>query len=77
MAEDEMVMSMADWLKATDDFLKNNRRRILDGKGSVSHENAVKKAERIYAQFRIRQDENYISEFDRDMVKYLKGGAKP
>ena len=66
-------MSMADWLKETDNFLTNNRRRVLEGKGKVSHEDAVRKAEDIYKQFRVRQDENYISEFDRDMAKYLKG----
>lgn len=73
MAEDEILMSMADWLKETDNFLSNNRRRVLEGKGKISHDDAVKKAEGVYAQFRVKQDEAYISEFDRDMVKYLKG----
>jgi hypothetical protein len=73
MAEDEVLMSMADWLRETDTFLTNNRRKVLDGKGRVSHEDAVKKAEDIYGQFRIRQDAEYISEFDREMAKYLKG----
>lgn len=74
MAEDEMLMSMADWLGETDRFLTNNRRKVLVDKGRVSHEDAVKKAESIYERFRIRQDAEYISEFDRDMAKYLKGG---
>jgi hypothetical protein len=74
MAEDEVLMSMSDWLKETDNFLTNNRRRVLNGKGRVSHEDAVKKAESVYSQFRVKQDEAYISEFDRDMAKYLKGG---
>jgi hypothetical protein len=73
MADDEVPMSMADWLKETDRFLTNNRRKVLGGKGRVSHEDAVKKAEDIYKQFRIRQDAEYISEFDREMAKYLKG----
>jgi len=46
---------------------------VLEGKGRVSHDDAVKKAEGVYAEFRIKQDEAYISEFDRDMAKYLKG----
>ena len=75
MAEDEVPMNMADWIKETDRFLANNRRKVLDGKGSVSHEDAVKKAESIYEQFRIRQDAEYISEFDRKMAKYLKGAG--
>ncbi len=73
MAEDEQLMSMADWLAETDRFLSNNRRDVLEGKGSISHEAAVKKAGDIYAQFRKRQDAEYISDFDRETVKYLKG----
>ena len=73
MAEDEVLMSMADWLKETDNFLKNNRRRVLEGRGRVSKDDAFKKAGNVYAQFRVKQDEAYISEFDRDMAKYLKG----
>jgi len=73
MAEDEIFMSMADWLKETDNFLQNNRRKILQGKGAISHKDAIKKAEDIYECFRIQQDKDYISEFDKDMVKYLKG----
>jgi hypothetical protein len=75
MAEDETLMSMADWLKETDNFLLNNRRNVLQGKGAISHDDAMKKAEDIYAQFRIKQDKNYISEFDREMAKYFTGNG--
>lgn len=34
MAEDEVPMSMADWLRETDNFLQNNRRKVLEGKGT-------------------------------------------
>lgn len=73
MAEDQVLMSMNDWANETDRFLTNNRRKILEGKGQISHENAVKKAEDIYQKFRIQQDAQYVSEFDRAMDKYLKG----
>lgn len=73
MAEDEQLMSMQDWLNETDQFLKNNRRKVLEGKGRVSHEDAVKKAGEIYEQFRKKQDEAYISNFDRETAKYLQG----
>ncbi len=73
MAEDEQLMSMQDWLKETDRFLTNNRRQVLDGKGHISREAAVKKASSIYEEFRKRQDADYISEFDRQTEKYLKG----
>ena len=73
MAEDEQLMSMQDWLKETDRFLTNNRRQVLDGKGHISREAAVKKVSGIYEEFRKRQDADYISEFDRQTEKYLKG----
>lgn len=73
MAEDEQLMSMQDWLNETDRFLTNNRRKVLDGKGHISREAAAKKVGAIYEEFRKKQDEAYISEFDRQTEKYLKG----
>lgn len=77
MAEDEQLMSMEDWLHETDRFLTNNRRNVLEDKGHISREAAVKKVSDIYAQFRKKQDADYISEFDRAMERYLKGGGNP
>ena len=73
MAEDEQLMSMQDWLNETDRFLANNRRKVLDGKGHISREAAAKKVGAIYDEFRKKQDAEYISEFDRQTEKYLKG----
>ena len=73
MAEDEILMSMQDWVNQTDQFLKNNRREVLAGKGKISHVEAMKKAEQEYEVFRVKQDKEYISEFDREVEKYLKG----
>ena len=33
----------------------------------------MKKAEKEYEVFRVKQDKEYISEFDREIEKYLKG----
>ena len=76
MAEDEVLMSMRDWLAETDRFLTNNRRNVLDGKGKISHIDAVKKANSVYDEFRKRQDEEYISNFDREMEKYYTGNKE-
>lgn len=73
MAEDEVPMSMKDWLAETDRFLANNRRKVLEDKGHIYREAAEKKVGDIYAEFRKRQDADYISEFDRQTAKYLKG----
>lgn len=73
MAEDEILMSMNDWIEQTNTFLKNNRRNVLEGKGHVSHKDAVDKAVSEYKIFRKRQDKEYISEFDKQVEKYIKG----
>ena len=73
MAEDNILMTMQDWLKQTDVFLNNNRREVLADKGTVSHDQAIAKATQEYEIFRVRQDQEYVSEFDKEMEKYLKG----
>ena len=69
----ELYSDGIDYGPETDRFLQNNRRNVLEGKGSISHDDAVKKVSGIYAQFRKKQDAEYISEFDRETAKYLKG----
>lgn len=71
MAEDRILMSMQDWVNQMNRFLVNNRQNVLQGKGRVSHKNAMEKAEKEYEIFRIKQDQEYISEFDREIEKYL------
>lgn len=73
MAEDEILMSMQDWVDQTNQFLMNNRRKVLNGKGKISHDTAMQKAEDEYKVFRVKQDREYVSEFDREVEKYLKG----
>ncbi len=46
MAEDEILMSMQDWVDQTNQFLLNNRRKVLNGKGKISHDVAMQKAEK-------------------------------
>ena len=73
MAEDEVLMSMKDWIDQTNSFLKNIRRNVLEGKGHISHEQAIDKASKEYELFRVKQDKLYMSEFDKEVEKYLKG----
>lgn len=73
MAEDEILMSMQDWVDQTNQFLMNNRRKVLSGKGKISHDAAIEKSNKEYEVFRIKQDQEYVSEFDREVEKYLKG----
>ena len=73
MAEDEQLMSMQDWLRETDMFLVATRREVLEGKGKISHADAVRKVNEVYKEFRKKQDADYISDFDKETAKYLKG----
>lgn len=68
-AEDHLLMTMQDCVNAVNSFLTNNNRKILEGKGKVSHEEAIKKAHKEYEIFRITQDNEYISEFDRQIAR--------
>ena len=75
-AEDEArerhVMTMQNWIDATDDLLKFRRKKILDNAGSISHKEAIEKAEREYEKFRVKQDMQYISSMDEMYQRYLK-----
>jgi len=53
--------------------LKYNRQEILKNAGKISHVEAMTKAENEYEKFRVKQDKEYVSNFDKAMEKYLKG----
>jgi hypothetical protein len=74
MAEDEQLMSMKDWLAETDRFLTNTRRKRASRQGQHLSRRRGEKGRRVYEEFRKKQDAEYISEFDRETAKYLKGG---
>ena len=75
-ALNEQIMTMKDWLEITDEFLKYNRQKILKDAGKISHIAAIEKAQSEYEKFRLKQDEVYISNFDKVMSIYLKGDKK-
>ena len=64
-AEDGNLIKMQDCVDAVNLFLQNNRQQVLESKGRITHEQAVEKAHREYEIFRVIQDREYISEFDR------------
>lgn len=74
-AEREIAMTMADWKTLLDKFLEFTGRPVLEGVGSISALQAKQKAEAEYSIFRVRQDAEYLSDFDRfaEEVRRLKG----
>lgn len=75
-AQKRVAMRMRDWVEKLDAFLKFNERDILQDNGKVSHEVAVTLAEKEFEKYRVEQDKNYISDFDRLTKKLLKNETK-
>ena len=71
-AKERHVMTMKDWINATDDLLKFRRKKVLNNSGNISHKDAVEKAENEYEKYRIIQDQQYISSMDEFYNKYLE-----
>ena len=64
-AERNIPMYMKDWKEEVDNVLKMRHYKILDGKGKISKLDADKKASDEYEKFKVKQDKNYISDFDK------------
>ncbi len=71
-AQKGIAMRMDNWVEKLDAFLRFNEREILKDNGKISHEVAVALAENEYEKYRVKQDKNYISDFDREVKKFLK-----
>ena len=75
-AKERHIMTMHDWIDATDDLLKFRRKKVLDNSGNISHKQAVEKAESEYEKYRVIQDQKYISSMDEFYNKYLEENKK-
>ena len=69
----QIPMKMLDWVEKLDAFLHFNEYNILKDAGKVSHEIAVKLAEKEYEKFRIIQDKEIESDFDKEVKKLEQG----
>lgn len=70
----QIPMKMVDWIKRLDAFLEFNEYEILTNAGSVSHAVAKRLAEEQYEVFRVRQDQAFESDFDREIAR-IEGKA--
>ena len=69
-ALEQRPMRMQDWIQALDRQIINLQRKLLEGKGSISHKQAIEKAEHEFAIYRKREMEQLESDFDK-MIKNL------
>jgi len=71
-AHRQIIMKMADWIDFLHNFLELSNYPILENKGKVSALEAKIKAEQEYEAYRVTQDKNYVSDFDKE-VKRITG----
>ena len=62
-------MTMKDWIEALDSQIVAHKRKVLIGKGTVSHAQAIQKAEQEFEIYRQREMEMLESDFDREIKK--------
>lgn len=73
-AQRHLLTTMEDWKKRLDSFLSLNDYEILQHAGSISAEEAQTKAYSEYDKYRLIQDREYLSDFDKEIKKLKDRG---
>ena len=68
-AKRKIPMTMEDWAKRLDQFLKFNEREVLEHAGTISNTIAKDFAESEFEKYRITQDRLFESDFDKEAKK--------
>ena len=66
-ARDHVLMTMADWKNVLARYMELNDKALLPDAGRVTHEQAEEKALTEYEKFRVIQDREIMSDFDRQL----------
>lgn len=74
-ALEQRAMTMRDWVVELDNQIIQNKRKILEGNGTISNKDAVEKAEREFNLYRQREMKQLESDFDK-MIKMLNKNNK-
>lgn len=69
-ALEQKPMQMKDWIAALDNQIISLQRKLLAGKGKVSHKQAIEKAEKEFEIYRAREMQQMESDFDK-VVKQI------
>ncbi len=72
-AIDHVVMTMADWKDVLSRNMELNNKALLTDTGRVTHEQAEEKALTEYEKFRVIQDREILSDFDRQLKSLFDG----
>ena len=65
-------MSMKDWIEALDNQIIAHKRKILIGKGNISHKQAIEKAEKEFEIYHKREMDMLESDFDKEVKRLNK-----
>ena len=71
-AERNITMYMEDWQVEVENALKVFHYEVLEGKGKISHEMAKDKAFSEYEKYKVIQDKNFVSDFDKLIIETKK-----
>jgi hypothetical protein len=69
-AENRIIMTMKDWVKKLDAFLRFNQREVLTHQGKISRYVALALAEKEHDKYQVIQDQLFESDFDRELKKH-------
>lgn len=75
-AQRQILMKMADWIEFLNSFLELSSYPILQDKGKVSALEAKLKAGQEYEEYRVTQDRDFISDFDKEIKRIGNGKLK-
>ena len=69
-ALEQRAMTMNDWIEELDNQIIQNKRKLLEGNGTISHKEAIEKAEKEFEIYREREMKQLESDFDK-VIKML------
>jgi len=73
-ADRQLITTMAEWKEQLERFLGMYNYDILEGGGKISAEEAKEKAYGEYDKFRLIQDREYLSDFDKEIKNWKQLG---
>ena len=69
-ALEQRAMTMNEWIEELDKQIIQNKRKLLEGNGKISHKEAIEKAEKEFEIYREREMKQLESDFDK-VIKML------
>ena len=75
-AEKHIPMTMADWSRRLDLFLAADDREILQDSGRITAEIARLKAETEFEKYRVIQDREFLSDYDKYLLELENNAGK-